>query len=245
MQRNHNNEFPAGEMKPATLNVKRGGIPKRCHLGWAIPSTNLEESPRLGAVLSREFPHDLPMSRVWWMLLALLEWSVCSCVFWFVVIATCFTVYPVRGHMEYCCGAYAFVAFGVGWLFLPALLLTGWKRSFAAARWLLLGMGGLSVASALVNLVVGGLSSAPICRPAHFGCPAMELPLWMAVFPLLLLGTGCLLRARCGRRYGHCFYVAALIRSRQMGRRAFALLVGLLALYAGGYLVHCFFPWEL
>ncbi len=241
MVRNHDNEFPAGEMRPATLKVKRGSRVKRCHAGMVGQGGAAEMSfgARLRAVFCREFPHELPLPRRWWMFLALLEWCVCSCGFWLVAMITCLNVCCVRGHMEYCCGAYAWVSFGLGWLFPLVLLLTGWKRSFAAARWLLLGLGGLCVASAMVNLVVGCLDPAPICMHDIFGGSERELPLIMAVFPLMLLGAGCLLRACCGRRYGHCFYVAALIRSWQRNRRAFAVLAGTHALYASGYLFFC------
>ncbi len=245
MVRNHDNEFPAGEMKPVTLKVKRGSRAERCYAGVAGQggSADMSYGARLRAMLGREFPHELPLPRGWWMLLAAAEWSVCCCVFWFVAIGAWLVVSSVRGHMEYCCGAYAWLAFWVSWLFPLALLLTGWKRSSAAARWLLLGMGMLCVASATVNLVVGGLSSAPICIPVDiFGGAGGELPLVGAVFPLMLLGAGCLLRACCGRRCGHCFYVAALIRSWQRSWCAFGVLAGTLALYAGGYLFLCCLP---
>ncbi len=244
MKRNHDNEFLAGEMKPATLKVKRWSRVERSHAGVTEQGGAAEMSfgTRLRVALGREFPHELPLPRGWWMLLAAAEWSVCSCVFWFVAIGAWLVVSSVRGHMEYCCGAYAWLAFGVSWLFPLALLLTGWNRSFAAAHSLLLGLGGLCVTSATVNLVVGGLSSAPICMPVDiFGGAAGELPLLMAVFPLMLLGAGCLLRACCGRRYGHCFYLAVLIRSWQKSRRAFAVLVGTLSLYAGGYIFYIYY----
>ncbi len=246
MPQHPNSDFPVGAIKPATLKLKRRGRAERYHAVEAGQGGADERNfgASLRTVLCREFPHGLPLSRGWWMLLALLEWSVCSCVFWFVAIGTWLVVSSVRGHMEYCCGAYAWVAFGVGWLFPLALLLTGWKRSFAAARWLLLGMGGLCVASATVNLVEGGRSAAPIFMPVNiFGGLGGELPLMMAVYPLMMLGAGCLLRACCGRRYGHCFYVAALISSWQRSRRAFAVLAGTLALYAGAYLVESISLW--
>ncbi len=241
----HSTEFPAGAMKPATLRKKLGSGATRHAAEAAGRKSEGQQSAaagsfrvRVGQLLCREFPHALPMPRAVWMLLALLEGSVCSAVFWLVAVGTILTAGQVRGHMEYCCAFYTYLAFALLWLYPLALLLTGWRRSFTAARFLLLGMGWLCVAASGVNLAVGALTPEPIVAPRDvFGGSGYELPLAAAVIPLLLLGAGCLLRARCGRLWGHCFYVAALIRSWQTERRAFCLLAAILALYAAAFLL--------
>lgn len=196
------------------------------------PSQGRSADAAPASLVDRLFPNDLPISRRLWLPLALIELLLSSVFVFNLLTMARECVVGMEGLSEALAVTCSFCAV----LFFPLLMLiSAFRPLFALTKYGLLAMAlaclGLALSVALLR--IGEPGPLLIHQPSWSDLAPWELPVAVLLFPPLMAGLDFLLRFFCALRYGHAYYLAALMKSFQRDGNEGWDLVLALAVYWG------------
>ena len=181
---------------------------------------------------ARLFPNDLPISRRLWLPLAVIELLLSSVLVFNLLTMARERVVGMEGlttALDLTCSFCAVLLFPI------LMLISAFRPLFALTKYGLLAMAlaclGLALGVALLRIDEPG--PLLIHQPSWSGPAPWELPVAGLLFPPLMAGLDFLLRFVCALRYGHAYYLAALMKSFQRDGNEGWDLVLVLAVYWG------------